>query len=166
MRKNGFYESGFSGLVCEIFASTNFEEHLRTNASILLRLRLFFNPSINVHLIFKHFTCYLSISRHQLSSVFSWSLTYLARALVMLPFFMFFLIICVTEVASCCLLKHFITFVASLNYPKILLLPLLSMLQLEMSKWLRKYKRNKFNYVSVIDYVCKFLLSVFDCSGV
>ena len=29
-----------------------------------------------------------------------------------------------------------------------------------------KYKWNKFNYASVIDYACKFLLSVFYCSGV
>ena len=29
-----------------------------------------------------------------------------------------------------------------------------------------KCKWNKFNYASVIDYVCKFLLSVFYCSGV
>ena len=31
---------------------------------------------------------------------------------------------------------------------------------------LMKCKWNKFNYAIVIDYVCKFLLSVFYCSGV
>ena len=53
----------------------------------------------NVLLIFNHFTCYLNISPDQLSSVFSWSLTYLARALVMFPIF-FFPFLCVTKVVS------------------------------------------------------------------
>ena len=55
---------------------------------------LFFMLWYNVPLIFNHFTCYLSI---QLSSVFSWSLTYLARVLVM---FLFFSFPCVTKVTS------------------------------------------------------------------
>ena len=54
---------------------------------------LFFMLWYNVPLIFNHFTCYLSISRDQLSSVLSWSLTYLARALVK---FLFFFCPCVT----------------------------------------------------------------------
>ena len=78
-------------------------------------------------LIFNHFTFYLSISRDQLSSVFSWSLTRLARALVMFLFFFYFL--CVTKVTSyktsLGLLNYFPraqVMVAPPNCPKILLL--------------------------------------------
>ena len=79
---------------CEVFASAYFKEHgelplLHCCGFVLLFFMLWYN----VPLIFNHFTCYLSISRDQLSSVFSWSLTYLARALVM---FLFFFFPCVT----------------------------------------------------------------------
>ena len=49
---------------------------------------LFFMLWYNVSLIFHHITCYVSISRDQFSSVFSWS----AHAWVMFPFFSFFLV--------------------------------------------------------------------------
>ena len=75
----------------------------------------------NVPLIVNHFTCYLSISRDQLSSVFSWSLTYLARALVM---FLFFFFPCIIQNFTWSL--HYVpraqVKVASPNWPKMLLL--------------------------------------------
>ena len=137
----------------------------------------------NVLLIFNHFTCYLGISQDQLSpSVFSWSLTYLARALVMFPFFLFsnnfcnqgfikqnFTLSLYYLYCAEVMLLFIKAFHHSLHLPtaqRFFYFSLLSMLQLEVSKWLHMYKWNKFNYASVTDHVCKFLLSVFYCSGV
>ena len=87
---------------------------------------LFFMLWYNVPLIFNHFVCYLSIPRDQLSSVFSWSLTYLARALVIFLLFLFSLrhsghiIQNLTRSLYC--LQRAQVMVASPNCPKILLL--------------------------------------------
>ena len=82
---------------------------------------LFFMLRYNVPLIVNHFTCYLSISRDQLSSVFSWSLTYLARALVM---FLFFFFPCIIQNFAWSLyyVPRAQVKVASPNWPKMLLL--------------------------------------------
>ena len=98
-----------------------------------------------VPLIFNHFTFYLSISRDQLSSVFSWSLTHLARALVMFLFFFYFP--CVTKVTSYkTSLGLFIIYHVHkswLHLPpaqRFFYFSLLPLLQLEVTKWLHKYK--------------------------
>ena len=116
--------------------------------------------------------CYLCISRDQLCSVFSLPLTYLARALVMFLFFSFFL-----ASLQGCIIQNFAwsfyhvtraqVMVASPKCPKILLLLSSAHATIGGEQMITqmKYMWNKFNYASVIDYVCKFLLSVFYCSG-
>ena len=73
--------------VCGIFARA---EYLRMTApiTVVASSYCFFMLWYNVSLIFNHITCYVSISRDQFSSVFSWS----AHAWVMFPFFSFFLV--------------------------------------------------------------------------
>ena len=128
---------------------------------------LFFMLWYNVPLIFNHFTCYLSISRDQLSSVFSWSLTYLARALVMFLFFFFPCVTIMLHHTKFRLVPLLCTTCEVMVASKILLL--LSSAHATVHEQVitqMKSKWNKFNYATVIVYVCKFLFSVFYCSGV
>ena len=63
--------------VCKVFASAYFKEHRRSNAFILMWLCLIvFHALLKCafNIIFNHFTCCLSISRDQLSFIFSFQL--------------------------------------------------------------------------------------------
>ena len=110
-------------------------------------------------LIFNHFTCYLSISRDQLSSVFSWSLTYLARALVMFLFFFFPCVTIMLLYTKFRLVLYYVPHAQVMVASKILLLSSAhatvggkQVITQMKSKW------NKFNYATVIVYVSFYFL--------
>ena len=163
--------------VSEVFAGAYFKEHRRTTAPILLWIRLtVFHALIwcAFNIIFNHFTCYLSISRDQLSSVFSWSLAYLARALIMFLCFFFLCVTITLHHTKFRLVRLLCTTCAS--HGSISQLPKDSSPSLFCPcynwRWTSDYtnermkcKWNKFDYATLINYVCKFLLSVFYSSA-
>ena len=122
-----------------------------------------------VPLIFNHFTFYLSISRDQLSSVFSWSLTHLARALVMFLFFSIFL--ASLRLHHTKLRLVYLLFTTCTSHGCISHLPKDSFTSLFCPcynwRWPSDYTNtSRINSTMLQLLIGKFLLSVFHCSGV